>query len=307
MLKLLRKHVFADILAYVCTSGDCPSDRCFFETREEMTAHLGKQHGLERSWASQKCPLCLEETGDGRNAISLHFSRHMEEIALGALPRSTESDTGSETSSSREDVAGYVSASEDSDPTAHQPHDAFLPSTMASSMLPNPPGPPQRPSGSSMAPPTISTPYMNIYSCTPNISNDNLPTLKEGALEAGEEKITGLLNSFDNDLTHETPSNTTTPAKYTCTDCEKQFKRPDDLIKHKRAHSRMWKCPQATCKYHDYGWLTEKELNRHVNDKHTNAPPQYKCLFAPCPYVSKRVLNCKQHMEKAHGWDNERY
>ena len=28
----------------------------------------------------------------------------------------------------------------------------------------------------------------------------------------------------------------------------------------------------------------------------------FKCRFHPCPYESKRESNCKQHMEKAHGW-----
>lgn len=28
----------------------------------------------------------------------------------------------------------------------------------------------------------------------------------------------------------------------------------------------------------------------------------YQCQFHPCPYESKRESNCKQHMEKAHGW-----
>ncbi|KAJ4160863.1 hypothetical protein NW765_005707 [Fusarium oxysporum] len=28
----------------------------------------------------------------------------------------------------------------------------------------------------------------------------------------------------------------------------------------------------------------------------------YECMFKPCPYKSKREKNCKQHMEKAHGW-----
>ncbi|KAG6977972.1 Zinc finger transcription factor ace1 [Fusarium oxysporum f. sp. conglutinans] len=28
----------------------------------------------------------------------------------------------------------------------------------------------------------------------------------------------------------------------------------------------------------------------------------YECMFKPCPYKSKRESNCKQHMEKAHGW-----
>ncbi|KAI1641469.1 hypothetical protein F4809DRAFT_636755 [Biscogniauxia mediterranea] len=84
--------------------------------------------------------------------------------------------------------------------------------------------------------------------------------------------------------------------------CQKKFVRPCDLIKHEKTHSRPWKCPVLTCKYHDYGWPTEKEMDRHVADKHSEAPAMFECLFKPCPYKSKRESNCKQHMEKSHGW-----
>ena len=84
--------------------------------------------------------------------------------------------------------------------------------------------------------------------------------------------------------------------------CTKEFKRPCDLTKHEKTHSRPWKCPVPTCKYHEYGWPTEKEMDRHHNDKHSSAPAMYECLYKPCPYKSKRESNCKQHMEKAHGW-----
>jgi hypothetical protein len=30
--------------------------------------------------------------------------------------------------------------------------------------------------------------------------------------------------------------------------------------------------------------------------------PLYECHFKPCPYKSKRESNCKQHMERIHGW-----
>jgi len=43
-------------------------------------------------------------------------------------------------------------------------------------------------------------------------------------------------------------------------------------------------------------------MDRHHNDKHSDAPAMYECMFKPCPYKSKRESNCKQHMEKAHGW-----
>ncbi|EFX03028.1 zinc finger transcription factor ace1 [Grosmannia clavigera kw1407] len=84
--------------------------------------------------------------------------------------------------------------------------------------------------------------------------------------------------------------------------CKKMFKRPCDLTKHEKTHSRPWKCPIPSCKYHDYGWPTEKEKDRHLNDKHSDNPPMYECLFKPCTYKSKRDSNRKQHMEKTHGW-----
>jgi len=87
-----------------------------------------------------------------------------------------------------------------------------------------------------------------------------------------------------------------------CRECVKEFKRPCDLTKHEKTHSRPWKCDEPSCKYSEYGWPTEKERDRHVNDKHSATPSMYKCQFRPCPYESKRESNCKQHMEKAHGW-----
>lgn len=84
--------------------------------------------------------------------------------------------------------------------------------------------------------------------------------------------------------------------------CEKRFKRLCDLTKHEKTHSRPWKCRVSTCKYHEYGLPTQAEMARHYNDKHLASPSMFKCLFKPCSYESKRESNCKQHMEKAHGW-----
>ncbi|KAI1151882.1 hypothetical protein F4825DRAFT_340174 [Nemania diffusa] len=92
------------------------------------------------------------------------------------------------------------------------------------------------------------------------------------------------------------------PKKCTHPGCSKEFKRACDLTKHEKTHSRPWKCPIPSCKYHEDGWPTEKEMARHINDKHSSAPQMHECQFKPCPYKSKRESNCKQHMEKAHGW-----
>lgn len=88
-----------------------------------------------------------------------------------------------------------------------------------------------------------------------------------------------------------------------CRECGKEFKRSCDLTKHEKTHSRPWKCPEESCKYHTLGWPTEKECDRHVNDKHSSAPALYKCLWKDCAYTSKRESNCKQHMEKTHGYE----
>ncbi|KKK26236.1 hypothetical protein ARAM_004956 [Aspergillus rambellii] len=87
-----------------------------------------------------------------------------------------------------------------------------------------------------------------------------------------------------------------------CKDCDKVFSRPCDLTKHEKSHTRPFKCPVPSCKYHTKGWATEKESERHYNDKHSEAPRLYACQFESCSYKSKRESNCKQHMEKTHGW-----
>ncbi|KLU88993.1 hypothetical protein MAPG_07972 [Magnaporthiopsis poae ATCC 64411] len=87
-----------------------------------------------------------------------------------------------------------------------------------------------------------------------------------------------------------------------CGVCHKRYVRQCDLNKHYKTHSRPFKCPVPGCKFQERGWPTEKELLRHQNDKHSESPRVFRCRFQPCDYTSKRESNCKQHMEKNHGW-----
>lgn len=89
---------------------------------------------------------------------------------------------------------------------------------------------------------------------------------------------------------------------YVCHMCNKHYARHCDLNKHLKTHNRSFKCPVEGCRYNTFGWPTEKELERHHNDKHSTAPKVFSCWYQPCNYTSKRESNCKQHMEKAHGW-----
>src|SRR5712675_2082890 len=82
--------------------------------------------------------------------------------------------------------------------------------------------------------------------------------------------------------------------------CGKSFQRPCDFTKHKKTHSRPWKCPELTCEYHTLGWPSEAEMSRHFSDRHSAAPPMYQCLYSRCTYRSERESNCKKHMEKTH-------
>ncbi len=94
--------------------------------------------------------------------------------------------------------------------------------------------------------------------------------------------------------------------RYHCSNekCDKIFPRECDLAKHEKTHSRPFKCPEKGCKYHELGLPTEKEKDRHVNDRHSKNPKQYRCEY--CPFMTKRESNCKQHMEKKHNWTYER-
>ena len=91
-----------------------------------------------------------------------------------------------------------------------------------------------------------------------------------------------------------------------CSDrtCDKTFNRKCDLAKHEKTHSRPFKCPVEECRYHDQGLPTEKERDRHINDKHSANPRYYHCTY--CSFKTKRDSNCKQHMEKKHGWQYDR-
>lgn len=72
--------------------------KVLFRDRKAMTHHLAWHHGISDTPRAHSCPLCLEEIIGDRDIISLHFARHMEEIALGILPQGTDSDDDSEES-----------------------------------------------------------------------------------------------------------------------------------------------------------------------------------------------------------------
>jgi hypothetical protein len=68
---------------------------------------------MEPGWEQIKCPLCGDEAGPGKIAITTHLGRHLEEISLSALPAALDSETNSEASGS--DIDNNDQMNEDSE------------------------------------------------------------------------------------------------------------------------------------------------------------------------------------------------
>ncbi|KAF4760979.1 hypothetical protein HAV15_006523 [Penicillium sp. str.  len=104
------RHVFNDLMPYLCIFPSCPTPHRLYESRREWFSHLQSQHSIsETPNVHVDCPLCLCSLPSGKQ-LERHVGRHLEELSLFALPRSEEDD----------EVA--ISSGEDSD-KSHDPVD----------------------------------------------------------------------------------------------------------------------------------------------------------------------------------------
>lgn len=83
---LHRKHLLKQLRPYSCIFEECTHCQTTFESKLSWTEHLEIDHAFDPGWKSFPCPLCQLETGSGRQNVSNHIARHLEEIALAALP-----------------------------------------------------------------------------------------------------------------------------------------------------------------------------------------------------------------------------
>ena len=88
----LRKHLFADLQPYVCPWDQCLGNTTTFRSRDTWINHLDQEHTIASHWNGLTCPLCLESAGDGLGAVSVHIARHLEDVALAAIPRNVDSE-----------------------------------------------------------------------------------------------------------------------------------------------------------------------------------------------------------------------
>ena len=86
--KSWMRHVFQDLKPYVCTFAKCNIPERLYESRREWFSHIQKSHQEEIK--NLDCPLCNSRLASLK-LLERHMARHLEEIALFALP-STKSD-----------------------------------------------------------------------------------------------------------------------------------------------------------------------------------------------------------------------
>ncbi|CAI7578920.1 unnamed protein product [Penicillium bialowiezense] len=82
-------HVLRDLIPYVCVFPKCSIPHRLYESRREWYTHLQREHSvLNKAGSLVSCPLCrlYVESGDH---FQSHVGRHLQELALFALPRST--------------------------------------------------------------------------------------------------------------------------------------------------------------------------------------------------------------------------
>jgi hypothetical protein len=86
------RHVFRDIMPYVCIFADCSTPSRLYDSRREWYEHLTDSHiSLSNADELHECALC-REAGFSTLSLERHLGRHLEELALFALPRSVGDD-----------------------------------------------------------------------------------------------------------------------------------------------------------------------------------------------------------------------
>jgi hypothetical protein len=82
------RHVFRDIMPYVCIFAGCSTPNRLYDSRREWYQHLTDSHILPSNAGElHECALC-REAGFSTLSLERHLGRHLEELALFALPPS---------------------------------------------------------------------------------------------------------------------------------------------------------------------------------------------------------------------------
>ena len=97
-LRSWARHVFRDLHPYLCPLVECTTPTKMYDRRQDWTDHIASVHGYDRfkhssNNSSLACPLCSHQEHSIK-AIEAHLARHMEGLALFALPIESPDDDG---------------------------------------------------------------------------------------------------------------------------------------------------------------------------------------------------------------------
>ena len=111
-----RKHVFADLQPYCCTTEGCSGGGITYPTTRTWVAHEN-QHN-EDAWLNKMCLFCGPDctSFNDRRTYFKHVSSHLQEIALAILPRTTEDSEDDETPDSDDSGSSIFAKSSQSGP-----------------------------------------------------------------------------------------------------------------------------------------------------------------------------------------------
>lgn len=93
------RHIFRDLIPYVCLSSNCATPTRLYDSRHQWFIHMSEAHAESQNCFA--CPLCHGKIQP--SSFEKHVGRHLEELALFVLPRKDideESDSETATSDS---------------------------------------------------------------------------------------------------------------------------------------------------------------------------------------------------------------
>lgn len=86
------RHVFRDLMPYVCISAECSTPSKLYESRRQWYDHMRQSHStLANLQSGSNCPLCQVPLYPPLT-FDRHVGHHMEQLALFVLPRPTPSE-----------------------------------------------------------------------------------------------------------------------------------------------------------------------------------------------------------------------
>ncbi|KAL4746586.1 hypothetical protein BDW72DRAFT_184586, partial [Aspergillus terricola var. indicus] len=91
------RHIFRDLMPYVCLSSNCATPSRLYDNRHQWFLHMCEAHAQSQNGFA--CPLCHADIQPS-SSFEKHVGRHLEELALFVLPHNDiDEESNSETAS----------------------------------------------------------------------------------------------------------------------------------------------------------------------------------------------------------------